>query len=164
MGEKLGYPAFPSVRFVCFHYSRCIRAIHQRRSVTRGSFHGQFDHVAQWPSSLLERCKNRFVVIIISFCSIRLTGIFYQGTAGYGNTTFTIGQSYADQPVLAPIIYNPNAPAGQKWTRDGLSPSTVPRMYHSTATLMPDGKFQLTSHALLDSRPLLCRLCLRLWI
>ena len=147
MGEELGYPAFPSVRFVCFHHSRRIGGIHQRRSATRGPFDGQFDHAAQWPSPLLERCKNRFVVIIISFSSIRLTRMFYQGTAGYGNTTFTIGQSYADQPALAPIIYNPNAPAGQKWTRDGLSPSTVPRMYHSSATLMPDGKCQHASYA-----------------
>jgi len=61
------------------------------------------------------------------------------GTAGYGNTSFTIDQSYADQPTLAPIIFNPSAPAGQKWTRDGLSPSTIPRMYHSSATLLPDG-------------------------
>jgi hypothetical protein len=61
------------------------------------------------------------------------------GTAGYGNTTFTIAQSYADQPITAPAIYNPSAPAGQRWSRNGLSPSTVPRMYHSSATLMPDG-------------------------
>lgn len=67
--------------------------------------------------------------------------VFYEGTAGYGNTTFTIDQSYADQPNLAPILFNPSAPAGQRWTRDGLSSSTIPRMYHSTATLLPDGKF-----------------------
>jgi len=66
----------------------------------------------------------------------------YEGTAGYGNTTHTIGQSYADQPNLAPILFNPSAPAGQRWTRDGLSSSTIPRMYHSTATLLPDGKFR----------------------
>ncbi|OAX37361.1 glyoxal oxidase [Rhizopogon vinicolor AM-OR11-026] len=66
------------------------------------------------------------------------------GTAGYGNTTFTIGQSYADQPVLTPIIYDPNAPSGQRWSRDGLSPSTVPRMYHSSATLLPDGSVFVT--------------------
>lgn len=61
------------------------------------------------------------------------------GTAGYGNTSFTIGQSYANQPLLDPVIYDPSAPAGQRWSRDGLNPSTIPRMYHSSATLMPDG-------------------------
>ncbi|KAK7692517.1 hypothetical protein QCA50_004145 [Cerrena zonata] len=61
------------------------------------------------------------------------------GVAGYGNESIAVGQSYADNPVLTPIIYDPSAPMGQRWTRDGLSPSTVPRMYHSTATLLPDG-------------------------
>ncbi|KAL4246190.1 Copper radical oxidase [Abortiporus biennis] len=61
------------------------------------------------------------------------------GTAGYGYDAWAIGQSYADNPVLDPIIYDPSAPAGKKWSRDGLSPSTIPRMYHSVATLLPDG-------------------------
>lgn len=61
------------------------------------------------------------------------------GTAGYGNTTYTIGQSYADQPILTPVIYDPSAPAGSRWSRDGLNPSNIDRMYHSSATLLPDG-------------------------
>jgi len=61
------------------------------------------------------------------------------GSAGYGNTTWAVGQSFADNPLLMPIMYDPNAPAGSKWSRDGLSPSTIPRMYHSGATLLPDG-------------------------
>ncbi|KAJ7217754.1 glyoxal oxidase [Mycena pura] len=61
------------------------------------------------------------------------------GTAGYGNESWAIGQSYADSPALAPAIYDPSAPAGSRWNRDGLNASTVPRMYHSTATLLPDG-------------------------
>jgi len=61
------------------------------------------------------------------------------GTAGYGNNTWAIGQSFADQPVLTPLLYNPEAPAGQQWSSNGLSASTIPRMYHSSATLLPDG-------------------------
>jgi len=61
------------------------------------------------------------------------------GTAGYGNTTWAIGQSFANNPILQPLMYNPNAPAGSKWSADGLKPSAVPRMYHSGATLLPDG-------------------------
>ncbi|QRW07636.1 glyoxal oxidase [Ceratobasidium sp. AG-Ba] len=45
------------------------------------------------------------------------------GVAGYGN----------------PIIYDPSAPAGSRWSRKGLSDSSVARMYHSTATILPDG-------------------------
>ena len=61
------------------------------------------------------------------------------GVAGYGNDSIAVGQSYADNPLLTPIIYDPSAPKGQRWSRDGLSPSTIPRMYHSSATLLPDG-------------------------
>lgn len=61
------------------------------------------------------------------------------GTGGYGNQSWAIGESYADHPTLMPVIYDPNAPAGSRWSRDGLSASTIPRMYHSVATLLPDG-------------------------
>ncbi|RDX42703.1 copper radical oxidase [Lentinus brumalis] len=61
------------------------------------------------------------------------------GTAGYGTQDWTLNESYADNPVLMPIIYDPSAAKGKRWSRDGLSPSTVPRMYHSGATLLPDG-------------------------
>lgn len=61
------------------------------------------------------------------------------GTAGYGNDSWAIGHSYADKPVLTPAIYNPATPPGSRWSRNGYSASTVPRMYHSSATLLPDG-------------------------
>lgn len=75
-----------------------------------------------------------------------LNGAQY-GTAGYANqtgTTLTLGQmpygpSLAAGPVLQPVIYNPNAPAGSRWSSAGLGNSTVPRLYHSTALLLPDG-------------------------
>ncbi|KAB5588064.1 Copper radical oxidase [Ceratobasidium theobromae] len=66
------------------------------------------------------------------------------GVAGYGNVSWAIGQSYADQPVYKPIIYDPTAPAGSRWSRKGLGASTVARMYHSTATLLPDGSVFVT--------------------
>ncbi len=62
------------------------------------------------------------------------------GTAGYGDAAWAIDESYADNPILMPIMYDPSAPKGKRWSRDGLSPSTVPRMYHSAATLLPDGQ------------------------
>ena len=68
------------------------------------------------------------------------TQLKYPGVAGYGNDSWAIGQSYADHPILQPVVYNSSAPAGSQWSRDGLPASAVPRMYHSTATLLPDGE------------------------
>ena len=66
------------------------------------------------------------------------------GVAGYGNDSWAIGQSYADVPIMRPAMYDPNAPAGSRWSQDGLSPSTVMRMYHSSVTLLPDGSVFVT--------------------
>ena len=75
-----------------------------------------------------------------------LNGALY-GTAGYAQVTLTIptladmpfGESLATGPVLQPAIYNPKAPAGKRWSTTGLGSSTIPRLYHSSAVLLPDG-------------------------
>jgi hypothetical protein len=74
-----------------------------------------------------------------------LNGAQY-GTAGYANQTGntpTLGQmpygpSLAAGPVFQPLIYNPNAAKGSRWSSAG-SNSSIARMYHSTALLLPDG-------------------------
>jgi hypothetical protein len=63
------------------------------------------------------------------------------GVAGYGNDSWAIGQSYADDPVLQPMLYYPDAPRGERWSEGGFGKSTVARMYHSAATLAPDGEY-----------------------
>jgi hypothetical protein len=68
------------------------------------------------------------------------------GTAGFSNSTLTThsfanmpyGQSLASGPVLTPSIYNPDAPTGNRWSKDGLHASMIPRLYHSSAILLPD--------------------------
>jgi len=62
-----------------------------------------------------------------------------RGTAGYGNTSWAIGQSFGDGPIYAPLYYDRSKPQGQRMTRTGMGNSTVPRMYHSSALLLPDG-------------------------
>jgi hypothetical protein len=42
---------------------------------------------------------------------------------------------------MTPALYDPSAPEGGRWSRDGLLASTIPRMYHSSATLLPDGQY-----------------------
>ncbi|KAJ3766035.1 hypothetical protein FB446DRAFT_417507, partial [Lentinula raphanica] len=68
------------------------------------------------------------------------------GTAGYSENTDTTleygqmpyGMSLAAAPVGKPALYNPNAPAGSRWSNDGFDSSDIPRLYHSSAILLPD--------------------------
>ena len=69
------------------------------------------------------------------------------GTAGYTTDTPTIPNladmpfymSLATDPVFTPAIYNPEAAKGSRWSSAGMKTSTIPRLYHSTALLLPDG-------------------------
>jgi hypothetical protein len=86
-------------------------------------------------------------IILPDLTILVINGARY-GTAGYGNrgeaTWMTAGASYAESPILTPVIYDPNRPKGKRWSSDGLSPSTIPRLYHSTAILLSDGSVFVT--------------------
>ncbi|OZJ01858.1 hypothetical protein BZG36_05153 [Bifiguratus adelaidae] len=59
------------------------------------------------------------------------------GFAGYGKTSM-LADVHAMNPVYNPVMYDPDAPLGSRWSV--LPPSTLPRMYHSAAYLLPDGR------------------------
>ncbi|KAF9638058.1 putative glyoxal oxidase protein [Lasiodiplodia theobromae] len=48
------------------------------------------------------------------------------------------GGFMADDPVLAPVIYDPKAAAGSRFT--SMPKTAIPRMYHSVASLLPSGE------------------------
>jgi len=68
------------------------------------------------------------------------------GTAGYATNTGTtlsysqmpFGMSLASGPVGTPALYDPNAPAGSRWSNSGFDTSSIARLYHSSAILLPD--------------------------
>uniref|UniRef100_A0A7N0U9G2 Aldehyde oxidase GLOX n=1 Tax=Kalanchoe fedtschenkoi TaxID=63787 RepID=A0A7N0U9G2_KALFE len=51
-----------------------------------------------------------------------------------GSQGFEMGSN----PCLNPVLYRPGEPVGLRFMT--LTPTTVPRMYHSTANLLPDGR------------------------
>ncbi|CAA3001850.1 aldehyde oxidase GLOX [Olea europaea subsp. europaea] len=53
----------------------------------------------------------------------------------------TQGFEMASQPCLFPVLYRPSEPVGLRFMT--LNPGSVPRMYHSTANLLPDGRILL---------------------
>lgn len=45
---------------------------------------------------------------------------------------------FAEEPNLTPLLYKPNKPQNQRFKV--LKPSAIPRMYHSTSAVLPNGK------------------------
>ncbi|OSD07725.1 copper radical oxidase [Trametes coccinea BRFM310] len=65
------------------------------------------------------------------------------GTAGYSTRTLNtlelpFGMSLASEPVGQPAIYDPSKPKGQRWSTAGFDTSSIARLYHSSAILLPD--------------------------
>ncbi|KAF5372600.1 hypothetical protein D9758_005221 [Tetrapyrgos nigripes] len=65
------------------------------------------------------------------------------GIASYGFTKDQIGESDCDHPALTPALYDPTAPLGNRFTQEGLPTSEIPRLYHSTSSLTPNGTILL---------------------
>ncbi|KAJ8764859.1 hypothetical protein K2173_010324 [Erythroxylum novogranatense] len=58
-----------------------------------------------------------------------------------GAASGTAGWNVAREPVQNPVLYRPNAPRSEEKSRfDVMSPSPVPRLYHSAAHLLTDGR------------------------
>lgn len=55
-----------------------------------------------------------------------------------GGSAGTAGWEYGRDPVLNPVIYKPDNPLGDRF--EVQTASTIPRMYHSTALLIRDGR------------------------
>ena len=65
------------------------------------------------------------------------------GIAGYGNVQSQVGKSNADRPILTPVLYDPRAPVGGRFSSEVMPTSNIPRMYHSVATLTPNGDIMI---------------------
>ena len=55
-----------------------------------------------------------------------------------GARTGSGGGFMADDPVYEPVIYNPSASAGSRFQT--MPATTIPRLYHSAAVLLPSGE------------------------
>ncbi|KAH7846218.1 hypothetical protein Vadar_011346 [Vaccinium darrowii] len=55
-----------------------------------------------------------------------------------GGSAGTAGWEYGRNPVFNPVLYRPDNQIGSRF--EVLNPSNIPRMYHSTAVLLRDGR------------------------
>ncbi|KAF8192159.1 glyoxal oxidase precursor [Pholiota molesta] len=62
------------------------------------------------------------------------------GYAAFGTVPDAVGfQSNADHPAFTPSLYNPQLPLGQRISNKNMPTTNIPRLYHSTTTLTPNG-------------------------
>lgn len=65
------------------------------------------------------------------------------GVAGYGNVRNEIGQSNSANPVYRADLYDPLQPIGSRFLSN-FPASSIERLYHSSATLLPDGRIWIS--------------------
>ncbi|GAA5864750.1 hypothetical protein JCM3774_006060 [Rhodotorula dairenensis] len=66
-----------------------------------------------------------------------------QGIAGYGNVRDEIGASNAREPVKQPLLYDPDGVVGKRISKNAPL-QKFERLYHSTATVIPDGRIWIS--------------------
>ncbi|KAG0579428.1 hypothetical protein KC19_4G098200 [Ceratodon purpureus] len=81
---------------------------------------------ANWAIETMPSPRVMGDMLILPSAEVLIINGAKYGTAGWG---------VAREPSLGPVLYNP----GQRRFQS-MKPSTVPRLYHSTAIVLPDGK------------------------
>ncbi|KAJ7276930.1 hypothetical protein C8J57DRAFT_1504765 [Mycena rebaudengoi] len=123
-----------------------------RRSWTTNPLNSQPTKGPRWTSMagsrrvflayLLEgRMMPEFVLLLNG--QVLITNGARTGYAAIAAVDDPVGGSNADNPVLTPSLYTPDAPLGHRISNQGMPTTQIPRMYHSTATLMPFGNILL---------------------
>ncbi|KAG8813992.1 hypothetical protein FRC17_001343 [Serendipita sp. 399] len=113
--------------------SQCVRMELSEAGVQRGWEVEQMPQTRVMPDAVLLPTGD--IVIVNGAMS---------GIAGYGNVIDQVGSSNADHPAMSPVLYRSSAPIGSRFSSGGLPTSNIPRMYHSVATLVPDGRVMIT--------------------
>ncbi|KAJ7575631.1 glyoxal oxidase N-terminus-domain-containing protein [Mycena floridula] len=66
------------------------------------------------------------------------------GYAAYMSVSDPVGPtSNADHPVFTPSLYDPSAPLGERFSNKEMPTSEIARVYHSVATLTPNGNIMV---------------------
>ncbi|KAJ8518560.1 hypothetical protein ONZ45_g4378 [Pleurotus djamor] len=109
--------------------TQCVRMVLDEEGIAAG---WQVEHMPE-PRTMVE-------MIILPDQKILMLNGMQTGVAGFNSVHDPVGpSSNADHPAFTPFIYDPKAPVGERFTLEGLPTSPIPRMYHSTSTLLPDG-------------------------
>ncbi|XP_023002884.1 aldehyde oxidase GLOX-like [Cucurbita maxima] len=87
------------------------------------------DSNPQWVMETMPMSRVMGDMILLPNGDVLIINGAGSGTAGWDNSR---------DPILSPILYRPTDPIGSRFRL--LNPSTIPRLYHSTAVLLRDGR------------------------
>ncbi|KAG9027629.1 hypothetical protein FRB95_007563 [Tulasnella sp. JGI-2019a] len=94
---------------------------------------------AGWATESMPEPRTLFDGVLLPTGQIIILNGARTGTAAYGTLRNETGNSNADNPTLTPVLYDPTAPVATRFSYAGMPSSLIPRMYHSSATLLPSG-------------------------
>lgn len=92
-----------------------------------------------WKIEMMPEARTMPDAVLLPTGEVLIVNGARSGISGYGNVLNQVGASNADNPLLTPVLYNPVAVSGQRFSAAGLPTSQIPRLYHSVATLTPAG-------------------------
>ncbi|XP_061350899.1 aldehyde oxidase GLOX1-like [Gastrolobium bilobum] len=87
------------------------------------------DPKSQWVMETMPGSRVMSDIVMLPNGNVLLINGAFEGTAGWN-----LGQN----PVLSPFLYKTNGKVGSRFELQ--NPTTIPRMYHSTAILLRDGR------------------------
>lgn len=87
------------------------------------------DPKPQWKRELMPSRRVMGDMLILPTGDLFIVNGAQSGTAAW---------FFAENPNLTPVLYRPDANVGERFTE--LAGDAIPRMYHSSAALLPDGK------------------------
>lgn len=108
--------------------AQCVRMVLHDQGINAG-----------WEVEQLPEARHMPDAVLLPTGEVFIVNGAGTGVSGYGNVGDQIGKSNADHPTLTPLLYNPSAPRGSRFKTAGSIRSDIPRMYHSVATLTPEG-------------------------
>ncbi|KAF5373689.1 hypothetical protein D9758_000766 [Tetrapyrgos nigripes] len=112
--------------------AQCSRLVLTERGISEG-----------WKTEEMPQVRTMLDMVQLPTGQIVIVNGAGSGISGYGNVRDQVGKSNSDNPVLTPVLYDPTAPAGQRFSSEGMPTSDIPRMYHSSATLTPGGDIMI---------------------
>jgi len=113
--------------------AQCARMVLTKQGISRG-----------WQVEQMPEPRVMPDAVILPTGEIVIVNGAKSGVAGYQNVKQQVGQSNADNPAFTPVIYDPHASGGKRFYRGDYMPtSSIPRLYHSVATLTPRGDIMI---------------------